>query len=89
MFGSPTERIQKQYAESKMGYLEDRIITKGNFQALPHLVLNMCQSGIVFPQKSGNIYTELVSNLHWDIKPAEYAEESPEGPEAHVEARNP
>ena len=71
MFGSPTERIQKQYAESKMGYLEDRIITKGNFQALPHLVLNMCQSGIVFPQKGGNIFTELVSNLHWDIKPAE------------------
>lgn len=82
------ERIQKQYAESKMGYLEDRIITKGDFQVLHHLECSIPKAGITLPQDGSAVSVPVVSDGHWEIESAEHAEESPEGPVARVEARN-
>ena len=56
---NPEEKFRKQYLESKMGYLENRIKEKGNFQMFDYIFFNVPQSGIVIPQDGSPVQVEI------------------------------
>lgn len=64
---NPEEKLRKQYLESKMGYLENRIKEKGNFQMFDYIFFNGPQSGIVIPQDGSPVQVEIRASGPWEI----------------------
>lgn len=64
---NPEEKLREQYVESKMGYLENRIREKGNFQVLNHSFFNTPQSGIIIPQDGSPEQVEIRASGPWEI----------------------
>lgn len=63
----PKEKLRRQYLESKMGYLENRIKKNGNFQMLDYIFINGPQYGIVIPQDGSPVQVELRASGPWEI----------------------
>ncbi len=64
---NPEEKLRKQYLESKMGYLENRIKEHGKFHTLGHIVINIPESGITFPSNGGTCSFEVRASEPWEI----------------------
>lgn len=64
---NPEEKLRKQYVESKMGYLENRIKKMGNFHVLEHLFVNAPRSGITIPQDGSTVQLEIRASEPWKI----------------------
>ncbi len=65
---TPEEQLRTQYAESKMGYLEERIKKHSNFQVLDHYVVNTPKSGIIIPQNGLPVQTNIKASGSWKIE---------------------
>ena len=60
------EKIEKQYRESKMGYLES-CIRKGKFYTFPHLFFDMPKDGsIVIPQDGSPAFIKVRAGGDWE-----------------------
>ena len=57
------EQTQKHYKESKMGYLEYRIIEKSTFHTLDHFYCNIPKSGVKIPQDGSSVSIQIITNL--------------------------
>lgn len=80
----PADKIQEQYKQSKMGYLESRIEKLGRFQVLPHLVIDIPKEGIVIPQDGSPVPVKIRANGPWKIIDPETIKDPGELPDRFV-----
>lgn len=60
------EQIQRQYKESKMGYLEDRIRDNTKFYRLDHIYVNAPET-ITLSHEGGSATVDVVTNLSFKV----------------------